>query len=187
MSRTVGYDVDWGCDVHTAAVSWRWDVLAITKQKAIQVDHTLAAKKTHWMLLLVGVDVCFPCFFVQAQSTQSLKRATITTLGRKLPPRCTTSLWENCGSIRWASKKLEQGKWELQEIKELTGSPRKHRTRCSATLCKAPCYFLENKTVYISVSLPVWRDRRSEPHHRRPLPSEVRTLQLLLQRCGQEG
>lgn len=187
MSRTVGYDIDWGCDMHTAAVSWRRNVLA----KAVQVNHSLTAKKTHWMLLLVGAEVCFPFFFVQAQSTQSLKRATITTRGRKLPPRCTTSLWENCGLIRWASKKLEQGKWELQEIKEapleLTGSPRKHWRRCSATLCKAPCYFLENKTVIISVLLPVWRDRCSEPHHRRPLPSEVRTLQLLLQRCGQEG
>lgn len=36
-------------------------------------------------------------------------------------------------------------------------------------------------------SLPVWRDRRSEPHHWRPLPLEVCSLQLLLQRRSQEG
>uniref|UniRef100_A0A4W6E8V6 Oxysterol binding protein n=1 Tax=Lates calcarifer TaxID=8187 RepID=A0A4W6E8V6_LATCA len=34
----------------------------------------------------------------QAQFMPSLRRATITTHGRKLPPQCTTSLWESCGS-----------------------------------------------------------------------------------------
>lgn len=34
---------------------------------------------------------------------------------------------------------------------------------------------------------PVRGDRRGESHYRRPLPLEVCTLQLLLQRCGQEG
>lgn len=38
-----------------------------------------------------------------------------------------------------------------------------------------------------SFSLAVGRDRRSEPHHRRPLPLEVCSVQLLLQRCGQKG
>lgn len=37
------------------------------------------------------------------------------------------------------------------------------------------------------VSLLVGWDRRSEPHHWRPLPLEVCSLQLLLQRRGQEG
>ena len=42
-------------------------------------------------------------------------------------------------------------------------------------------------TQNISLSLAVGRDRRSKPHHRRPLPLEVCSLQLLLQRCGQKG
>lgn len=36
----------------------------------------------------------FPC---QAQFTPFLRRATITTHGRKSPPLCTTSLWESYG------------------------------------------------------------------------------------------
>lgn len=42
-------------------------------------------------------------FLFQAQFTPSLRRATITTRGRKSPPPCTTSLWESCGSTRWNS------------------------------------------------------------------------------------
>ena len=41
-------------------------------------------------------------------------------------------------------------------------------------------------SLYISLSI-VWGDRHSKPHHRRPLPPKVCTLQLLLQRRGEEG
>lgn len=45
------------------------------------------------------------------------------------------------------------------------------------------CLFL-----YELVSAPlVGRDRCGEPHHWRPLPPQVRPLQLLLQRCSPEG
>ena len=54
-------------------------------------------------MMLVHLPSAFP-LPVQAQFMQSLKKATITTHGRKWPPQCTTSLWENCGSIRWERK-----------------------------------------------------------------------------------
>lgn len=114
------------------------------------------------LLVLLSFLSALCCFSCQARFTPFLRRATITTHGRKSPPQCTTSLWESYGSTRWATP--------------FEGSN-------SAFFHMSSHPFL----LFFFCLSPVGGDRRGESHYWRPLPPEVCTLQLLLQRRGQEG